>query len=83
MKIISEESNGPTVIQLEADESIISFDKDGRATAIVSDPEGDGSDEDREVNASAWSCAVAMFAVTDDGFRKMIERWVHRDSGAN
>jgi len=72
MKILHEAAGHPTIIEVERDESVIVFDKDGEvARALMSD-----SGEDEYLNPSANSMAVAVVAVSDQRFRDMIAKHI-------
>ncbi len=71
MKILKEDANGPTVIELDPDESALFFQADGTFKALMAEPEGD------YVNDGAAELSIALIALADktihDSLRKRFE----------
>jgi len=69
MKILRETPGGPTIIQLEFEESIIVFDKEGDCEAFISNH----ADDDDSARPSAVEVSIALVALTDPIIRALIE----------
>jgi len=74
MKVLQENPNGSTIIELGMDESAIFFDKEGGHEALSAvDDDGDGDGDDEMTKPSAVEMSIALIALIDPNVRALIE----------
>ena len=74
MKILHDAAGEPTILEINRDESIIIFERDGSVgVSIMASPE-DEEDEDSYAPPSAASMAIALIALSDPQIRMLIEQ---------
>lgn len=70
MKVLEESDGRPTIIQLDAEDSAVCFEPDGKMTAFIP------KYEDNEiVNAGAWEAALCIMLHANKEFHAMIEKY--------
>jgi hypothetical protein len=72
MRVLEETPGGPTIIQIEPNESILVFHEDGGHEALIASPDDD-EDEDEDAKPSAVEITIALVALTDPMVRALIE----------
>lgn len=70
MKVLQENPNGSTIIELGMDESAIFFDSEGGHEALSA---VDEEDEDEMAKPSAVEMSIALIALIDPNVRALIE----------